>query len=105
MLTSDMMIMLPSLDKCHKKYQLVFHQNKFMQSYDNEWKCESMIVEPYGEKDSIFPESKNVLHQLDFKQGKWKTRNEMIFLLNEVEDDLMLWKYTIQDENLSLIHI
>ena len=92
-----------TLDKCHKKYQLVFHQNEFMQSYDNEWKCESMIVEPYGEKDSIIPESKNVLHQLDFKQGKWKTRNEMIFLLNEVEDDLMLWKYTIQDENLVLV--
>jgi len=92
-----------TLDECHKKYGLIFQQNEFVQSYDNEWKCESVIVEPYGEEEeSILPVSKNVLHELNFKRGKWKTRNEMIFLMNEVENDLMLWKYTIQDDNLVL---
>lgn len=93
-----------TLDECHKKYELVFHQNEFIQSYNNEWKCESMIVEPYGEEeDSMLPISKNILHELNFKRGKWETRNEMLFLLNEMENDLLLWKYTIQDENLVLV--
>ena len=61
------------------------------------------IRDRYGEEESILPVCNDVLHEINFKRGKWKTRDEMIFLLNEVEDDLILWKYTIQDDNLVLV--
>lgn len=90
-------------DSCHDNYKITFNSQKYEQSYDGSSDCMSLVDTTHIQSENLYRyEHTDISHKLNFTEGRWKSNGEYLFLLNEREEDIFMWKYYFVGKNLIL---
>lgn len=95
------------IDDCHKRYRLQFTNNQmFKQKFqNNEMNCIVMIdVNKIIAHKKMSYWGKEVFHDISINQGKWKTKNNRLYLMNENINLLEDISYEFQNNTLVLFY-
>lgn len=92
------------LDSCHSKYRLCFNNKlQYKQDFKGSIECETFVDKVKIKKEGFFKYWEDeVKHIIIFQEGKWRTKENRLYLTNKEENGVKIILYSIDGEKLIL---